>query len=169
ARARGTNLSLLIAGGGSWRLDRWMIVRMPRSERRDKRVSGRANHRRNLINSPRGIGSCWHRQSTTRPLDCEESLPYQAVDTSEDTGFVLLLDAHDHSPRVFARWIGADVREVQVERQQNAAFRQAYAGNLVVRCTREISSPTVSAPKPEPRRIPAASAGRFSSTLKFTW
>jgi hypothetical protein len=74
---------------------------------------------------------------------------------------------HD-DPSLLARRVRANVRKVQIQRNQDSIVRPARACDRIVIRTREILVRNVSATNPAPRKISAASIGRFSSVLNFT-
>jgi hypothetical protein len=92
----------------------------------------------------------------------------QALQKSNKRWFVLGRRPKDHNSRMGFWRVCLNIREIQVQRHQHAIFRTTTLRESTESAAPEsFSSETVSASKPDPRRIDAYSVGRFSSTLNF--
>jgi hypothetical protein len=90
----------------------------------------------------------------------------QSPDEGQYREFILILDAHDDLPGVFAGRVGPNVCEVQVQGHQDSIISLARPCNCVIISSREILVGYRVRHESEARKISVA--GKFSSILNFT-
>lgn len=62
----------------------------------------------------------------------------QPPDIAEHTRFILALESQDDDPGMLARWVGANVREIQIQRDQDSLLRSTPGNDRFIIRSRQV-------------------------------